>query len=194
MLAIIVLSSSPATAHNTKNHAGPIHLPPPDIADLLSVAGPFQTFLGYLQKTNVIQTFQNQANTTTAAGITIFVPKDSAFTALKKTTLARLTKNQLKSLLLYHALRRFYSLSQLGLPGRRSRLVATFAGSRYTLNLTDDIVGSIRVRSTWSNAKIRSSVYVTAPVAVYEVDKVLLPKQIFKSRPPLGLANSVRRS
>ena len=52
--------------------------------------------------------------------------------------------------------------------------VATFAGSRYTLNLTEDIV-TIRVRSAWSNAKIGSTVYATVLVAVYEVDKVLMP-------------------
>jgi len=62
--------------------------------------------------------------------------------------------------------------------------VATFAGSRYTLNLTEDI-GTIRVRSAWSNAKIGSTVYATVLVAVYEVDKVLLPSQIFKSKPVL---------
>jgi hypothetical protein len=65
--------------------------------------------------------------------------------------------------------------------------VATFAGSQYTLNLTDNM-GSIRVKSMWSNPKISSSVYSTRPVAVYEVDKVLLPMQIFKSDPPLAPA------
>ncbi|KAF8762577.1 hypothetical protein HU200_009305 [Digitaria exilis] len=107
---------------------------------------------------------------------------DSAFAALKKkNTLAGLiTKGQLKSLLLFHAFRKFYSLAELGKLSRRNP-VATFAGSKYTLNLTDDN-GSIRVKSTWSNAKIVSCVYARAPVAVYEVDKVLLPMQIFSSQ------------
>jgi len=160
-----------------------------DLADLLDVAGPFQTFMNYLQKTSVIETFQSQADHT-KAGITIFVPRDSAFAALKKknkkkTTpaIASLTKAQLKSLQLYHALPRFYSLAEVG-SLRWLCPVATFAGSQYTLNLTEDI-GTIRVRSAWSNAKIGSTVYGTAPVAVYEVDKVLLPSQIFKSEPVL---------
>lgn len=140
----------------------------------------------YLQKTSVIETFQSQADNT-KAGITIFVLWDSAFAALKKkkTTpaIASLTKAQLKSLLLYHALPRFYCLAELGNLRWRSP-VATFAGSRYTLNLTEDI-GTVRVRSAWSNAKIGSTVYGTAPVAVYEVDKVLLPSQIFESEPVL---------
>ncbi|CAL5013354.1 unnamed protein product [Urochloa decumbens] len=185
----IALSAS-AVADKTKNPSAPsspIHPPSPvyhvDLAVLLNVAGPFQTFLNYLQKTNVIETFQSQANNTKAGGITILVPRDSAFAALKKKkkrTLGRLSKRgQLKSLLLYHAFRKFYSLGEFSKLSRRNP-VATFAGSRYTLNVTNDI-GTIWVKSAWSNAKIGSTVYATAPVAVYEVDKVLLPKQIFRS-------------
>ena len=83
-------------------------------------------------------------------------------------------------MLLYHALPRFYSLAEVG-SLRWLCPVATFAGSQYTL----EDIGTIRVRSAWSNAKIGSTVYGTAPVAVYEVDKVLLPSQIFKSEPVL---------
>ncbi|KAF8758111.1 hypothetical protein HU200_010776 [Digitaria exilis] len=188
---LAIALSSPSVASKTKNAAvppSPTHPPSPvyyvDIADLLDVAGPFQTFLNYLQKTNVIEIFQSQANTT-KIGITIFVPRDSAFAALKKkNTLAGLiTKGHLKSLLLYHAFRKFYSLTELSKLSRRNP-VATFAGSKYTLNLTDDN-GGIRVKSTWSNAKIVSCVYARAPVAVYEVDKVLLPMQIFSSQAAL---------
>ncbi|XP_066326489.1 fasciclin-like arabinogalactan protein 7 [Miscanthus floridulus] len=195
VLAIVL--SSPAVAQKPKSPPAPSAtiLPPApapapaphhvDLADLLSVAGPFHTFLDYLQKTNVIETFQNQANDT-KNGITIFVPKDSAFAALKKTTFANLTQDQLKSLLLYHAFPKYYSLAEFD---KLSTLnpVTTFAGSQYTLNLTYNM-GTIQVKSMWSNPKISSSVYSTRPVAVYEVNKVLLPMQIFKSDPPLAPA------
>lgn len=197
MLAIAVLSS-PAFAQKTKSPPAPpaAVLPPSpapapaprhvDLADLLSVAGPFHTFLDYLQKTSVLETFQSKANDTKEEGITMFVPKDSAFAALRTTTFANLTSDQLKSLMLYHALPKYYSLAEFN---KLSSLnpVATFAGSQYTLNLTDNM-GSIRIKSMWSNPKISSSVYSTRPVAVYEVDKVLLPMQIFKSAPPLAPA------
>lgn len=193
ILAIVL--SSPAVAQKSPPAPSATILPPApapapaprhvDLADLLSVAGPFHTFLDYLQKTNVIETFQNQANDT-KNGITIFVPKDSAFAALKKTTFANLTQDQLKSLLLYHAFPKYYSLAEFD---KLSTLnpVTTFAGSQYTLNLTYNM-GTIQVKSMWSNPKISSSVYSTRPVAVYEVNKVLLPMQIFKSDPPLAPA------
>jgi len=179
VLAIMI--SSPATAHKAKSPAPPVYHVI-DLANLLTAYSTFLTFFGYLQKTNVIQTFQEQKNNT-KVGIAMFVPKDSAFAALKKTTtLARLTKDQLRSLLLYHALPKFYDLHGVAMLGRRNP-VATFAGARYTLNLTEHY-GSILVRSAWSTANIGSSVFATAPVGVYEVNKVdLLSKQIFKSQP-----------
>ncbi|KAF3331081.1 Fasciclin-like arabinogalactan protein 7 [Carex littledalei] len=156
-----------------------------NLTDLLSVAGPFQTFLNYVVQTKVIDTFQNQANNTDQ-GVTLFVPKNSAFTALKKTTFSNLTEEQLKSLLLYHGFPKYYSLAEFK---NLSALnpVSTFAGGQYTVNLTYDM-GTVRVASMWSNPNVTSSVYSTRPVAVYEVNKVLLPLQIFSTDPPLAPA------
>ncbi|KAG8057169.1 hypothetical protein GUJ93_ZPchr0002g25492 [Zizania palustris] len=196
VVAVILSSPSPALAQKKSPPApAAVSLPPSpapapaphyvDLAELLSVAGPFHTFLNYLEKTNVIETFQSQANKTDE-GVTIFVPKDSAFAAIKKSTFSNLTGDQLKTLLLYHAFPRFYSLAEFK---NLSALnpVNTFAGSPYTLNLTDDM-GSIYVQSMWSKPKISSSVYATDPVAVYALNKVLLPMQIFSKDPPLAPA------
>jgi uncharacterized surface protein with fasciclin (FAS1) repeats len=156
-----------------------------NLTELLSVAGPFETFLNYVVKTKVIETFQNQANNTDQ-GVTLFVPKDSAFTLLKETTFSNLTEDQLKSLLLYHGFPKYYSLAEFK---NLSALnpVSTFAGGEYTVNLTYDM-GTIHVASMWSNPNITSSVYSTRPVAVYEVNQVLLPLQIFSTDPPLAPA------
>ncbi|KAJ1290154.1 hypothetical protein BS78_02G221400 [Paspalum vaginatum] len=193
---LAILLSSPASAQKSSPPApAPVALTPTpapapaphyvDLAELLSVAGPFHTFLNYLEKTNVIETFQSQANNT-KVGITMFVPKDSAFAALKKSTFSNLTSDQLKTLLLYHAFPKYYSLAEFR---NLSTLnpVNTFAGSPYTLNLTDDM-GSIYVQSMWSRPKIASSVYSTDPVAIYALNKVLLPMQLFSKDPPLAPA------
>ncbi|KAI4967299.1 hypothetical protein ZWY2020_028745 [Hordeum vulgare] len=196
--ALAVLLCSPASAQKSPPAPAPVSvsIPPSlapapapapryvDLAALLDVAGPFHTFLTYLQKTNVIETFQRQANKTDE-GITIFVPKDSAFAALKKSTFSNLTGDQLKTLLLYHAFPKYYPLAQFR---NLSVLnpVDTFAGSPYTLNLTDDM-GTITV-SPCGQAKISSSVYATKPIAVYSINKVLLPMQLFSKDPPLAPA------
>ncbi|KAK8591937.1 hypothetical protein V6N13_062531 [Hibiscus sabdariffa] len=147
-----------------------------NLTSLLSVAGPFHTFLDYLVSTKVIETFQNQANNT-EQGITIFVPKDSAFKGLKKPSLANLSDDQLKSLILFHALPKFYSLagfSELGTKGP----ISTLAGGQYLLNFTYDS-GTVHLDSGWSKTKVTSAVLSTDPVAIYQVDKVLLPEAIF---------------
>ncbi|KAF5746134.1 hypothetical protein HS088_TW06G00299 [Tripterygium wilfordii] len=147
-----------------------------NLTDLLSVAGPFQTFLGYLESTKVIDTFQNQANNTDE-GITIFVPKDAAFSSLKKPSLSNLTQDQLKSLILFHALPHYYSLADFKNLSQMDP-ISTFAGGQYTLNFTD-VSGTVLLDSGWSRTKVSSSVHSTDPVAVYQVDKVLLPEAIF---------------
>lgn len=160
--------------------AGPAPAPAPsrdyvDLAQLLSVAGPFHTFLKYLQSTKLIDTFQEQANRT-EEGITLFVPKDEAFSSLKKpTSLANLTQDQLKSLISFHALPHYYSLSEFRNLSRQNP-IPTFAG--YGINFTDN-AGTIRIDSGWTRTKVISAVHSADPVAIYETDKVLLPEAIF---------------
>ena len=53
-----------------------------NLTAILTLDGPFRTFLGYLQQTNLVEVFQSQAYLTDQ-GITIFVPVDRAFAAVK---------------------------------------------------------------------------------------------------------------
>ncbi|KAK4276314.1 hypothetical protein QN277_019278 [Acacia crassicarpa] len=183
----LLLLLSPAFGKTASKAASPPSLSPtpapapaPDfvnLTDLLTVAGPFHTFLGYLQSTKVLDTFQNQANNT-EEGITIFVPKDGAFSSLKKPSLSKLTPDQLKQVILFHALPHFYALADFKNLSQSSASTPTFAGGDYSLNFTDDS-GSIHINSGWSKTKVSSAVHSTNPVAVYQVDKVLLPEAIF---------------
>ncbi|KAL6137005.1 hypothetical protein ACLB2K_062300 [Fragaria x ananassa] len=182
-MALLVMCSSEAYAQSAPSPSSltptPAPAPAPEfvnLTDLLSVAGPFHTFLGYLESTKVIETFQDQANTT-EEGITIFVPRDSAFKALKNPSLSNLTADQLKSMFLFHALPHYYSLADFKNLSDMSP-VATMAGGQFTLNFTD-VSGTAHLTSGWSDTKVSSSVHSTDPVAVYQVDKVLLPEAIF---------------
>ncbi|KAJ3694648.1 hypothetical protein LUZ60_000025 [Juncus effusus] len=155
-----------------------------NLTDLLTVAGPFHTFLSYLLQTQVIETFQSQANDSKSGGLTLYVPSDSAFASLRKSTLSNLTNDELKTLLLYHAFPRYYTLSDFKYLSAQNP-VTTFAGGSYTLNVTYDM-GTIHIVSSWFKAEIISSVYSTAPVAVYVLDMVLFPKEIFTVEPALA--------
>ncbi|XP_047322544.1 fasciclin-like arabinogalactan protein 7 isoform X2 [Impatiens glandulifera] len=181
---ILVCSPSGSLAKTASSPPAPIILTPApapaphyvNLTDLLTVAGPFHTFLNYLISTKVIDTFQNQANNTDE-GITIFVPKDSAFSSLKTPSLSNLTNEQIKSICLFHALPHFYSLADFKNLSESGPAV-TFAGGGYTLNITS-VFGTVHLSSGWAKTKISSSVLSTDPIGVYEVDKVLLPEAIF---------------
>ncbi|KAL9241164.1 hypothetical protein vseg_015306 [Gypsophila vaccaria] len=181
--ALIIMSCSLCNAQKKAPVAAATPTPAPapaphyaNLTELLSVAGPFHTFLGYLQSTKVIDTLQAQANDT-EEGLTLFVPKDSSFKALKKPSLSNLTQEQLKQLCLFHALPHYYSLADFKNLSDVGP-VQSFAGGDYTLNFTD-VSGTIHMTSGWSITKISSSVWSTKPVAIYQVDKVLLPEAIF---------------
>ncbi|XP_027102489.1 fasciclin-like arabinogalactan protein 7 [Coffea arabica] len=147
-----------------------------NLIQLLSYAGPFHTFLKYLEKTKVLETFQDQANNT-EEGITIFAPTDDAFSKLKNPFLSNLIDDQIKSILLFHALSHYYSLSDFKNLSQMSPVI-TYASGQYTLNFTD-VSGDISIDSRWTKTKVSSSVVATDPIAVYEIKNVLLQKAIF---------------
>ncbi|KAL1567546.1 fasciclin-like arabinogalactan protein 7 [Salvia divinorum] len=198
IVACLLLLCFAASANELKTSAAPVTPSPApapatdyvNLAELLSVAGPFHIFLKYLESTKLIDTFQDQANKT-EEGITLFVPKDEAFSSIRKpASLSNLTQDQLKSVLSFHAIPHYYSLSDfrnlsLGNP------IPTFAGGpNFGLNFTDN-AGTIRIDSGWTSTKVISAVHAADPVAIYETDKVLLPEAIFGTDiPPLPPAPS----
>ncbi|XP_042037186.1 fasciclin-like arabinogalactan protein 7 [Salvia splendens] len=156
-----------------------------NLADLLSVAGPFHIFLKYLESTKLIDTFQDQANKT-EEGITLFVPKDEAFSSIRKpASLSNLTQDQLKSVISFHAIPHYYSLSDFRNLSLNNPIPTFAGGPNFGLNFTDN-AGTIRIDSGWTSTKVISAVHAADPVAIYETDKVLLPTAIFGTDiPPL---------
>ncbi|XP_019194373.1 PREDICTED: fasciclin-like arabinogalactan protein 7 [Ipomoea nil] len=178
--SLMIFSCSMPAVNAQSISLSPAPAPAPDfvnLTDLLSVAGPFHTFLNYIETTKVVETFQNQANDT-KEGLTLFVPKDDAFSKKTKQALSNLTADQLKSVFLYHALPHYYSLSDLRNLSQVGP-ISTFAGGQLSaLNFTD-VSGTVHLNSGWTSTKISSAVHATYPVAIYQVDKVLLPEAIF---------------
>ncbi|AET00976.1 putative FAS1 domain-containing protein [Medicago truncatula] len=196
LVSTLLLLSSSAFAKTVSPPSPPAESPTPapapaptpdfvNLTELLTVAGPFHTFLQYLQSTKVLDTFQNQANNT-EEGITIFVPKDSSFASLKKPSLSKLKDDEIKQVILFHALPHFYSLADFKNLSQTAS-TPTFAGGDYTLNFTDNS-GTVKINSGWSITKVTSAVHATDPVAIYQVDKVLLPEAIFGTDIPPVLA------
>ena len=197
-IAMLCLALPRATlSQRTSSPVGETPAPAPaphhvNITELLALAGPYGTFLDYLTRTDVIRTSQSQANATTdhyhdQGGVTVFAPQDSAFAAVDGAALSNLTADQLRTLMLCHGVPRYLPLSSFAALAA-SGPVPTFAGGvpGCALNVTD-AAGRIHVASGWTRAaRLVSSVYSTPPVAVYALDRVLLPEQVFPTEPAVA--------
>ncbi|XP_015899846.3 fasciclin-like arabinogalactan protein 11 [Ziziphus jujuba] len=158
---------------------------PPNIITILQKAGSqFTTFIKLLRSTLVA----NQINTQLAGrtqGLTVFAPTDSAFSALGSGALNALSSEQQLHLIQYHVLPAVYTLSQFE---TITNPVHTQAGNsengQYPLNITS--TGStVNITTGVVNATVTNTVYTDDQFSVYQVDKVLLPLDIFgrKSTP-----------
>jgi len=128
-----------------------------NLTELLALAGPYGTFLDYLTRTDVIRTFQSQANATTdhyhdQGGVTVFAPQDSAFAAVDGAALSILTADQLRTLMLCHGVPRYLPLSSFAALAA-SGPVPTFAPG-CALNVTD---AAGRIRGASGVGRIRGA-------------------------------------
>ncbi|CAL9194077.1 unnamed protein product [Musa hybrid cultivar] len=151
---------------------------PPNITAVLEKAGEFGTFIRLLKSTHVGDQINNQLNNS-VNGITVFAPTDSAFSSLPSGTMNSLTDQQQVALIQFHELPYIVSISQFQ---TISNPVRTQAGDvnngRYPLNVTT-IGNSVNITTGIVNTSIASTVYSDSQLAVYKLDQVLLPLEIF---------------
>ncbi|CAN1249600.1 Fasciclin-like arabinogalactan protein 12 [Linum perenne] len=153
---------------------------PTNVTKVLEKAGHFNIFIRLLRATqedNHLLTFLNNSNN----GATIFAPTDSAFSSLKSGTLNSLSQEAKLELVKFHVIPTFISSSQFQTV---SNPIATEAGSggRVSLNVTS-YPDSVVISTGLTNTSVSGNVYSDNQLAVYKVDKVLLPMDVFAAKP-----------
>jgi hypothetical protein len=108
-------------------------------------------------------------------GLTFFAPTDSAFAKLGAGALNALTDQQRVQLVLYHVLPRYYSLATFQTASNPLRTEGSGPGGAYSVNVTASTENSLVNVSTGVVAVPVSNMLL----AVYSVDDVLLPVQMF---------------
>ncbi|CAL1403416.1 unnamed protein product [Linum trigynum] len=170
--------SSPAPAAQVAVTPGPL-----DVAKILDKAGRFTVFLRLLKSTQEDVELYQQLNET-HNGATVFAPSDGAFSGLKAGTLNSLSDGDKSELVKYHIVPFFISSAQFQTVSNPVRTQAG-SGGRLSMNITTDVTGSsVNISTGIVNTTISGTVYADSRLAIYQVDKVLLPLDVFTPRPP----------
>ncbi|KDO49564.1 hypothetical protein CISIN_1g025959mg [Citrus sinensis] len=156
--------------------AGPVNL-----TGILDKNGQFTTFIKLLISTQVANQIQSQINSS-SEGMTVFAPTDNAFNNLEKGLLNNLDNQKQVQLVLYHVTSKFYRQSDLLLVSNPVRTLAS-GQDVWGLNFTGQ-GNQVNVSSGVVETPINSVLRQNFPLAVYQVDKVLLPEELSAAKSP----------
>ncbi|XP_057739382.1 fasciclin-like arabinogalactan protein 11 [Arachis stenosperma] len=149
-----------------------------DIIQILKKAKRFSVLIRLLETTQLINQLNSQLVTSGSGGLTLFAPEDTAFSKLKPGFLNSLSDRKKVELLQFHTLSSFISISNFD---TLTNPVQTQAGDdpqRLQLNVTTYGGSHVSMTTGAVNASITGTVYTDSKLAIYQVDKVLLPLDV----------------
>ncbi|KAK7335716.1 hypothetical protein VNO80_27705 [Phaseolus coccineus] len=155
---------------------------PTDIIRILKKAGGFTTLIRLLTTTQV-STQINAQLLNSNNGLTLFAPNDNAFQSLKPGFLNSLNDQQKNELIQFHVLPTFVSISNFDTLSNPVRTQAGDDPDRLALNITSS-GNQVNLTTGVVNTTVGGSVYSDHQLAIYQVDKVLLPRDFFVPKPP----------
>ncbi|PIN10247.1 hypothetical protein CDL12_17168 [Handroanthus impetiginosus] len=124
------------------------------------------------------QTFEENVE----SGLTIFCPGDDAMKSFMP-KYKNLTASGKQSLLEYHGMPIYQSLAGLKSSNGLTNSLATDGSSKYDFTVQNDGT-DVTIMTKVVTAKIINTVIDEQPLAIYELDKVLMPKELFKAALP----------
>ncbi|MCL7039989.1 hypothetical protein MKW94_018629 [Papaver nudicaule] len=184
LLVLALVSSCLFAVHAQKDAApAPKAAGPINLTAILEKAGQYTTFMRILTATQVSNQIYNQLNSSDQ-GMTVFAPTDNAFNNLKPGTLNGLSTQEQVELVLYHVIPKYYSLVMFETASNPVRTQATGqGGGQFGLNFTTS-ANQVNVSSGMVDVILNNALRQEFPLAVYQVDKVLLPLDLFGAKPP----------
>ncbi|WVZ92384.1 hypothetical protein U9M48_038455 [Paspalum notatum var. saurae] len=178
-LASAATAGGKASAAPAKAKAPAAPPAPPNITALMSKGG-CKAFASLVAKSPDAQSaFQSAV----PGGVTAFCPTDDAVRSFMP-SYKNLSADGKASLLLFHAVPVYYTLRGLkSSNGPMNTLATDGGGAAGNYNFTVQNVGdqvSISTPASDAAARVRSTVYDSDPVAIYAVDAVLEPVELFE--------------
>ncbi|KAI9193887.1 hypothetical protein LWI28_001032 [Acer negundo] len=183
-----IVPSPPAPVPPALVPAPPAFAPAPagptNVTKVLEKARGFSLFIRLLKSTSAIDQITHQLNDTNN-GMTIFAPSDNAFTSLSSGTLNGLNDQQKAALIQFHVIPSYIPITQFQTVSNPLR---TNAGDnsryKYPLNVISYSTSSVNISTGITNSSVTGTVYTDGQLAIYQVDKVLLPYDLFGVKPP----------
>ncbi|CAN6463161.1 unnamed protein product [Victoria cruziana] len=155
---------------------------PVNVTAILEKNGQFGIFIRLLKSTQVGDQLANELNNSNQ-GMTIFAPTDDAFNSLKAGTLNSLTDSQKVSLVQFHIVPQFLTTSQFQTVSNPLRTQAGGADGQFPLNVTTS-GNQVNISTGVDETTLDSSLYSANSLAIYRVNKVLLPIAFFGTPAP----------
>ncbi|XP_010919222.1 fasciclin-like arabinogalactan protein 9 [Elaeis guineensis] len=155
---------------------------PLNLTAVLEKGGQYTTLIRLLRTTQVEQQVNSQLNNS-FNGLTVFAPTDNAFNSLKAGTLNGLSQQEQVALVLFHVLPRFYSLSSFETTSNPVQTQASSNNGVYTVNITST-TSQVNISTGVVSTPVTNTLRSDFPLAVYSIDKVLLPYDLFGAKPP----------
>lgn len=160
---------------------GILTAPPPsadmNITALLEKAG-CKTFASLIEKNGVIKTYQTAMD----KGLTLFAPNDEAFKAAGTPDLSKLTNAEIVSLLLYHSVAGYTPIGTLKSTKKPISTLATNGVGKYDLTVTT-AGDSVTLHTGVDSSRVADTVLDASPIAIFTVDSLLLPAELFGKSP-----------
>nr|XP_043610771.1 fasciclin-like arabinogalactan protein 12 [Erigeron canadensis] len=151
---------------------------PTNITKILEKAGQYTILLRLFRMTQIGDQINTQLNNSDQ-GMTVFAPTDNAFSGLKSGSLNSLSDQEKVELIQFHVVPTFLSTSQFQ---TISNPLRTQAGDTthymFPLNITTS-GNQVNISTGVIDTTVANTIYTDGSLAVYQVDKVLLPMRMF---------------
>ncbi|XBI18488.1 fasciclin-like arabinogalactan protein 11 [Aegilops tauschii subsp. strangulata] len=178
LLALVAVSQAQAP--------GPSATPagPPNVTAILVKGGQYTTFMRLMKETQQDTQLNSQLNNSfNGNGYTVFAPTDNAFNNLKPGTLNSLTQQQQVSLVQAHILPQYYTMESFQTASNPVRTQASGEKEPITVNIVASN-NQVNVTTGLVEVAVNNALSAVKPLAVYSLDKVLLPEALFGAKAP----------
>ena len=177
-LLLVTLSLAQTPSAPAPTPEGPIN-----VTAILEKGGQYTTLIRLLNSTQVGNQIDNQLNNS-HDGMTLFAPTDNAFSNLPSGTLNNLNPQQQVQLILYHVAPKYYSRADLLTVSNPVRTQASGQdGGVWGLYFSAE-GNQVNVSTGVVETQINNALRQETLFAVYQVDKVLIPKEFTEAKLP----------